>query len=45
LDDDLELLNENTGEQNKRGRVEISDDEDDRERIKDQLFGRVKRRL
>ncbi|KAL7079838.1 hypothetical protein ACQ4LE_000385 [Meloidogyne hapla] len=38
LEDDLDLLNENIGH-NVRGRVEISDDEDDRERIKGQLFG------
>ncbi|KAL3102217.1 hypothetical protein niasHS_003626 [Heterodera schachtii] len=38
LDDDLDLLNENY--QNTRGRVEISDDEEDvRERIKDRIFG------
>ena len=41
LEDDLELLNENTG-QTVRGRVAISDDEeqDDRERIRDHLFDR-----
>lgn len=36
----MDLLNENIGH-NVRGRVEISDDEDDRERIKGQLFGTV----
>lgn len=43
LEDDLDLVNENTGI-NVGGRVEISDDEslqDDRERIKDDLFGHV----
>jgi hypothetical protein len=37
LDDDLDLVNENIG-RHVGGRVEISDDEDDREKIKHDLF-------
>lgn len=41
LDDDLDLLDENVGRK-VGGRVAISDDEeDDRERIKGDLFGHV----